>query len=408
MRQLKLRPALTFGLLVTIAMLSLRPATARASAVEKVLFNFDGTDGISPSAGLIFDAAGNLYGTTSSGGANGTGTVFELSPNAHGGWTDKVLYSFGFAPDGVNPMSSLVFDSSGNLYGTTFNGGVDWGTVFELSPGNSTWTETILYTFTGGSDGGAPLAGLVFDAAGNLYGTTERGGAYNSYGTVFELTPGNGKWTETVLHSFGNGTDGRFPVAGVIFDAAGNLYGTTEIGGSHSAGVVFELTPSGSGWKEKIIHTFGSGTDGVGPEAGLTFDGQGNLYGTTHNGGADNYGSVFELSPTATGSWTETRLHNFTYRHDGSQPAAGVTLDSLGNVYGTDDEGGAGGYGVAFEISLIGGKWQFTTLHAFGHGKDGAGPYGGVILDSQGNLYGTTALGGKDADGTVFEITPTP
>jgi len=391
-----------------IATLSLGQGPAWASAHEKVLFNFDGADGTGPSAGLIFDAAGNLYGTTSSGGANGTGTVFELSPNAHGGRTGTVLYSFGFAPDGVNPMSSLIFDGSGNLYGTTFNGGANYGIVYELSPGNGKWTETILYTFTGGSDGGAPLAGLVFDVAGNLYGTTERGGTYNSYGTVFELTPGNGKWTEKVLHSFGNGTDGRFPVAGVIFDTAGNLFGTTEIGGSHSAGVVFELTPAKSGWKEKIIHTFGSGTDGSLPEAGLTFDGQGNLYGTTHNGGAHNYGSVFELSPTPTGGWTETKLHSFRYDYDGSQPAAGVTLDSLGNVYGTAVEGGAYDYGVAFEISLIHGQWQFTTLHAFGHGKDGAWPYGGVILDSEGNLYGTTDAGGENSDGTGFEITPTP
>jgi len=391
-----------------IATLSLGQGTAWASAHEKVLLNLDGADGIGPAAGLIFDAAGNLYGTTAAGGANDTGTVFELSPNGHGGWTENVLYSFGFAPDGVNPMSSLIFDGSGNLYGTTFNGGADYGIVFELSPGNDKWTETILYTFTGGSDGGAPLAGLVFDAAGNLYGTTERGGAYNSYGTVFELTPGNGKWTESVLHSFGNGTDGRFPVAGVIFDAAGNLYGTTEIGGSHSAGLVFELTPGKNTWEEKIIHTFGSGTDGVEPEAGLTLDGQGNLYGTTHGGGAHNYGSVFELSPTPTGGWTEAKLHSFRYESDGSQPAAGVTLDSLGNVYGTAVEGGAYDDGVAFEISLVGGKWQFATLHAFGHGKDGIWPYGGVILDSEGNVYGTTEAGGENTDGTVFEITPTP
>src|ERR1039458_2304305 len=264
-----------------------------AAAQETVLHSFhnNGTDGFGPYyAGLIFDAAGNLYGTTlyggSYGGAPGTGgTVFELTPAAGGGWTEKVLYSFGNVADadGANPFAGLVFDAAGNLYGTTYAGGTYRnGTVFELTPAaGGGWTEKVLHNFNNnGTDGATPLAGLILDAVGNLYGTTQVGGTYN-YGTVFELTPvAGGGWTEKVLHTF-NGTDGFEPSAGLIFDAAGNLYGT--------AGVVFELTPvAGGGWTEQVLN------NGAGP-GGLIFDAAGNLYGTTLEGGTYGLGTVFEL-----------------------------------------------------------------------------------------------------------------
>ena len=289
---------------------------------EKVLHSFNGTDGWSPEAGLIFDAAGNLYGTTEYGGtggncgAYGCGTVFELTPNGSGGWTETVLYSFcpqTGCTDGANPAAGLIFDAAGNLYGTTeYAGAYNSGTVFELTPnGSGGWTETVLYSFCSQAnctDGYGPLAGLIFDASGNLYGTTRDGGAYG-YGTVFELTPtGGGAWTERVLHGFGKGTDGAGPsyYGKLIFDAAGNLYGMTLSGGAYGFGTAFELTPTaGGGWTEQVLYSFNNnGADGISPFAGLTFDAAGNLYGTTWEGGiyscggaGSACGTVFELSP---------------------------------------------------------------------------------------------------------------
>src|ERR1017187_10338672 len=279
-----------------------------AAAQEKVLHNFSGIpDGASPMAGLIWDAAGNLYGTTVWGGTSpscggGCGTVFELTPAAGGGWTEKVLWSFGNGTDGVSPVAGMVFDAAGNLYGTTLYGGTTgFGTVFELTPAaDGTWAEKVLYSFGNGTDGSIPDSGLIFDADGNLYGTTTQGGTFNQTGTVFELTPAaGGIGTEKVLHSFGNGTDGTYPEGGLIFDAAGNLYGTTWGGGAQgNGGTVFELTTAAGGtWPERGLHNFGSGADGAHPGAGLVFDAAGNLYGTTRGGGTYGGGTVFELTP---------------------------------------------------------------------------------------------------------------
>jgi uncharacterized repeat protein (TIGR03803 family) len=284
---------------------------------EKVLYSFCSAgasgchDGSLPGANLVFDAAGNLYGTTEDGGAYGVGTVFQLSPNTNGRWTEKVLHSFGNGTDESQPAGSLIFDPAGNLYGTTTNGGTyGSGTVFQLSRGtNGKWTEKVLHTFGKGKDGKKPVAGLIFDAAGNLYGTTADGGAYGSNdcgfdtgcGTAFQLSPGaNGTWTERALHSFGNGTDGAQPGARLIFDAAGNLYGTTELGGVYGGGTAFRLKLGTNGkWTERVLHSFGNGMDGIGPSAndGLIFDAAGNLYGTTMVGGSHLLGTVFEITP---------------------------------------------------------------------------------------------------------------
>src|SRR5271167_1758353 len=315
---------------------------------DKVLHNFNdnGTDGYYPYASLIFDAAGNLYGTTSFGGAYGYGTVFELTPTAGGGWTETVLHSFGNGTDGAEPYASLIFDAAGNLYGTTQYGGIyHVGTAFELTPtAGGGWTATVLYNFGSrsgsGTDGYWPSS-LILDAAGNLYGTTQRGGTY-SWGIAFELTPAGGSWTETVLHSFGNGTDGLWPQARLIFGATGNLYGTTQFGGTHGVGTVFELTPTADGgWTEQVLHNFGSsGTDGAFTQAGLIFDAAGNLYGTTFEGGSYILGTVFELTPTAGGGWTETVLHSFGNGTDGAYPYASLIFDAVGNLYGTTQHGG--------------------------------------------------------------------
>jgi uncharacterized repeat protein (TIGR03803 family) len=271
-------------------------------------------DGVSPVAGLVFDNEGNLYGTTSKGGTYGRGTVFMLVPSSSGVWTEKVLHNFS-GRDGGGPKAGLIFDASGNLYGTTaFGGDFNFGTVFRLVPvGGGGWTENVLHNFTGGSDGGVPLSGLVFDSAGNLYGTAYDGGvtsacvfvASSGCGTVFQLTPmSSGTWNENVLYAFLGGNDGYNPDAGLILDAGGNLYGTTTSGGSLEAcdgfgcGTVFEVSPSSSGWIENILHIFTGTGDGENPLAGLTIDTSGNLYGTTEIGeGGGCCGTVFELMP---------------------------------------------------------------------------------------------------------------
>ncbi len=384
---------------------------AGGSWTEKVLYSFN-ING--PHSGLIFDAAGNLYGTDGRGGTYGIGTVFELTPQAGGGWTEQVLYTFnGTATDGASPYAGLISDAAGNLYGTTLEGGDSWGTVFELTPqAGGGWTEQVLHSFNAfnGTDGFLPYAGLIFDAAGNLYGTTSGGGTFGG-GTVFELTPqSGGGWTEQVLYSFNqNGTDGYTPEAGVIFDAAGNLYGTTYWGGTYDHGTVFELTAqAGGGWTEQVLHSF-NGTDGSHPNAGLIFDGVGNLYGTTSAGGTYDNGTVFELTAQAGGGWTENVLHSFNDNGtDGYNPQAGLVFDGSRNLYGTTMYGGLNGDGTVFELTpRAGGTWTENVLYDFGNGTDGHGPAAGLIFDGAGNLYGTTLFGGANSYGAVFELTPT-
>lgn len=377
-------------------------------------FDYNGSDGAYPDASLVADAAGNFYGTTSSSGIYNSGVAFELSPNGGGGWTEKLLHNFGEGQDGSAPYGAMIFDTAGNLYGTTTGGGSHGGgTVFELSPnGSGGWTETILLNIGNGADGSAPYCSLVFDRSGNLYGTTSAGGV-DYGGTVFELSPnGRGGWTEAVLHSFGAGTDGAYPPAGLIFDGAGNLYGTTYAGGTSNVGTVFELSPNGGGsWTETVLYGFNNnGSDGNYPYAGLVFDSAGNLYGTTYDGGNSNFGTIYKLSPNGGGGWTETVLHSFDFSTtDGAYPSDSVIFDSAGNFYGTTENGGANYYGTAFEFSPAGGgNWTEALLHSFGGAMDGSVPYGGLIMDRAGNLYGTTVQGGSGAPafGTVFEITP--
>lgn len=396
-------------------------STYAVTQTEKVLFSFQGKKRSFPAGHLIFDAAGNLYGTTGEGGAYGDGSVFELSPTPDGGWTEQVLHSFNFT-NGQYPYANLIFDSVGNLYGTTLRGGAHAnGTVFELLPKvGGGWTEKVLHNFSAtGTEGTSPFTNLIFDAAGNLYGTAYSGGDVacvtdngGACGTVFELSPtGAGDWTLRVLHRF-KGTDGAYPVAGVIFDAFGNLYGTTSGGGPsllNQLGTVFELSPTASGtWAEKVLHHFKTADDGNQPFAGLIFDASGNLYGTTPYGGdgAGSNGTVFELSPTATGDWIEKVLYSFITAADGAVPYAGLIRDAAGNLYGTTSLGGANHYGTVFELSPTGvGKWTERVLRSF-NGADGNDPQAGLIMDTVGNLYGTTVEGGAHRDGTVFEITP--
>jgi uncharacterized repeat protein (TIGR03803 family) len=328
---------------------------------EKVLHSFkeDGSDGGYPEGTMIFDSAGNLYGITDSGGSDYEGTAFELSPAAGGKWTEKILWNFGVS--GGFPAAGMIFDASGNLYGTTASGGsYGGGTAFELSPGTGgTWTATTLhgFTFNTTTDGYFPLSGLLFDSAGNLFGTTYVGGTYGT-GTAFELTRGaGGTWTETVVYNFNNGntgsTDPNSIDAGLIADAAGNLYGTGFNGGDYNSGGVFELTQgTGGAWTATLLHSFGSKSgDGYNPMAGLIFDASGNLYGTTYDGGIYGYGAAFELEHNSNGSWTEKTLHSFNDNgKDGYNPYAGLILGPGGDLYGTTGSGGAYSEGTVFVV----------------------------------------------------------
>jgi uncharacterized repeat protein (TIGR03803 family) len=417
------------------------PGNRPKSYQQIVLHSFLGNpeDGRLPYANLVFDPAGNLYGTTAGGGDGSTpaGTVFELSPQSGGGWSETIIFNFAGNRAGAGPQAGLIFDKAGNLYGTTTYGGSSnctdgCGTVFELSPQTGGgWSQTLMYNFKGGTDGEWPNASLIFDAAGNLYGTTVVGGGGSSLctygcGTVYELSPKSGGWSAKVLYRFqGQNKDGSDPYAGLIFDAAGNLYGTTAYGGSAKCpieiggcGTVFELSPqSGGEWSENVLYNFqGNSLDGAVPHGGLAFDKAGNLYGTTYEGGANQIGTVFELLPESGGVWNQTVLHYFRHNGDGARPYAGVTLDNAGNLYGTTLEGGTGtcekGCGTIFRVARqTGGLWAEKVLYNFAGGEQsGALPYAGVIFDANGNLYGTTLGGGTGpyvgGCGTVFEVTP--
>jgi uncharacterized repeat protein (TIGR03803 family) len=337
---------------------------------ETILHNFGGSnsDGSYPQSGLISDAVGNLYGTTWGGGAYGFGTVFELSPTDGGGWSETIVHSFSNnGIDGMNPVAGVALDKAGNLYGTTNYGGPNYcgtsyqgpyncGVVYELSPRvGGGWSEKLVHAFTNnGKDAVNPYAArLAIDSKGNLYGAAGAGGAYG-YGVAYELTRGaGGNWTEKMLHSFNNnGKDGWGLQGGYVFDAAGNLYGTTSAGGIGTEwGTVYELMPGASGNStEKILLSFNDGKQGDAPEAGVTFDASGNLYGSTFFGGPGGSGTVFKMSPNGSGGWTETILLSFSNSNI-EWPNSPVILDPAGNVYGTTPgESGAGG-GVVYEVT---------------------------------------------------------
>jgi uncharacterized repeat protein (TIGR03803 family) len=386
--------------------------SAQAQAYrESTIYTFTDTpDGSSPWAGLIRDKAGNLYGTTHDGGAYGQGTVFKVDATGKG----TVLYSFTGYPDGANPQAVLFRGGAGNLYGTTtYYGGADlWGAVFEL---NRTGEETVLYSFTGGIDGGYPIGGLVRDHAGSFYGTTVDGGEgsacyYGGCGTVFKV---DATGQETVLHSFTAGTEGQSPVEGLVRDAAGNLYGITYQGGKSTCnngsgtgcGTVFELDHTG---KLTVLHNFMGGKDGAYPDARLIRDASGNLYGTTIEGGRGckpyGCGTVFKVDATG----KETVLHAFTGGAHGVV-ASSLVRDGKGNLYGAAG-GGTYGQGMVFKLDTTG---KQTVLYSFTGGADGGLPVGPLVLDKAGNLYGATIYGGAhgcgvsaNGCGTVFKLVP--
>ena len=413
---------------VTLIMALILAPGAWATVTYKVLHRFNGADGSLPDddSGLIFDASGNLYGTTETGGAYGYGNVFQLTPNPDGSWSESVLYSFSGGSDGANPISGVIFDASGNLYGATNLGG-DYGSgaVYKLTPNlDGTWAENALYSFTGGTDGLWPGIWIV-DATGAIYGTS-MGGEYG-FGAVFKLTPNSdGTWTESLLHSFKTRQNSD-PAGGLIFDKAGNLYGATD-GEYYSqcCGLVYELIPQQDGsWQYKVLHSFTRG-DPAGFSPGgsqLVFDQAGSLYAATaHGGGGGNgcgwggCGTVFKLTPGSDGKWKEHVLYRFKGGMDAAQATANVVFDTAGNLYGTTLHGGDGpcsnfwggsGCGTVYKLTPnSNGGWTEHVLHRF-RGPAGGNPWGGIILDGNGNIYGAASGEGTSGSfGSVFEITP--
>jgi uncharacterized repeat protein (TIGR03803 family) len=383
--------AVAFTILVVLTLVAAPPTQAQTF---KSLYSFaNSPDGATPYGAVIKDKLGNLYGTTIAGGSSGAGTVFEVNPKTR---QETVLYSFTGGADGSQPLAGLVMDKSGNLYGTTKAGGsTGTGTVFEVNP--KTRQETVLYSFTGQPDGATPFSGLVMDKSGNLYGTTFAGGSSND-GIVYKVNIKTQQ--ETVLYSFAGDPDGGEPVYGnLLMDKSGNLYGTTQGGGSSNRGAVWELSAKGT---ETVLYSFTGGKDGGGSDIGgadqsLAMDTKGNLYGTTERGGLGS-GVVFKVNIKTK---TETVLYTFTGSTDGGIPSSGLVRDRKGNFYGTTVSS-ANGDGTVFKVTST----KETVLHRF-HGKDGQNPFrSSLLLDNEGTLYGVTYLGGAHGFGTVFSIKP--
>jgi len=397
---------LTGALICTLLLVASQPAQAQFS----VIHNFSGAgDGGNPYVGLTMDAAGNFYGTTYNGGNQacfeGCGIVFKLMRSGSG-WTFHPLYSFAGGNDGAHPYSRVTIAADGTLYGTTYYGGGTsgcgsngCGTIYHLTappnaPRNAlpTWDETVIHRFSF-SDGAAPQGDLTFDAAGNIYGTTIYGGSGG--GVIYELTPSGGSWTQTVLYT-PEGTAPFYPYGGVILDAAGNLYGVFN-SGPNGPGAVYELSKSGSSWTERSIYAFTGGSDGSLPVGGLIFDSAGNLYGTTTSGGdPDNPdGTAFQLVPSG-GNWIFNLLWTFgpfTLVNADDK----LMIDSAGNLYGTTFYNGGRNAGTIYEL-VHSNNYMSMDLHDFA-GSDGANPMSIIVSDANGNFYGTAIAGGSSGNG---------
>jgi uncharacterized repeat protein (TIGR03803 family) len=423
---------MTLGALAVAVVMTLAAPAAQAQSFT-VLHTFTGAaDGKYPSgAGISMDRAGNLYGTTSYGGQynsncdyfgtqTGCGVVFKMSRRSSG-WTFNVLHSFN-GTDGYSPNQLISVASDGSVYGSTYYGGTGTfctsgcGTLFHLQPPSTfcrsagcPWTATVLHNLQGApNDGSLPDFGaLTFGADGNLYSTAETGGFYNG-GAVYELSRNGDSWSTSLLYSFTGYLDGANPWGGVIFDRAGNIYGTATAAFDGS-GVVFQLARSGSGWTYNVLHTFNYDVDGDIPSGPLVMDSVGNLYGVTESYGPNGGGTIWELSPN-NGSWNFSLVYSFT---DGpySGPIGGLLLDAAGNLYGATIYDGAYNYGSVFKLSPSSNGWTYTSLHDFTGGSDGWYPWSSLSMDANGNLFGVAAFGGGTQDcssgcGVVFEITP--
>lgn len=403
-------------------------AIAQAQTLT-VLHAFTGySDGANPiGTGVTIDRAGNVYGGTGFGGLQGSqcyqsqtcGTLYKLTHRGSN-WTFSTIYSF-HGPDGATPDAPLLFGPDGALYGSTYYGGADCnycGNVFRLQPPptfcasvSCSWKQTVLYDFAGQSDGGQPGFGAMsFDAAGNLYGAASQEGS-NNCGTVFELAHNGSQWSFNLLWTFTGYTDGCSSWSGVVFDPEGNLYGTTTEGGVNQFGTVFELSPSEQKWSLTPLHQFVNASDGNHSLGSLVVDPSGSLFGTNRYGGPGGAGEIFELSPNA-GTWDLTTLHSYSGEVAG--PQGPLVMDSAGNLYGTSLESGKYGWGNVFKLTPSGSGFTYTDLYDFTGGSDGGWPTGQIVMDANGDLFGVTEIGGiKGGDicgtygcGLVWELTP--
>lgn len=406
--------AMDFWTAMASALLLIFAAQAQAQTFQVLHAFAGGRDGANPGDGLTIDRAGNLYGSASAGGnqvsgcsnaygTTGCGTVFELA-RAGPGWILRPLYEF-TGTTNAEPSLGVVFGPDGALYGLTAgtrgNGG-----VFRLVPPASicpsftcSWQETVLHQFTGQPDGSSPTSRVVFDSAGNIFGTTFFGGAYNR-GAAYELSPGNGGWTESVIQSFNWNSQGlgvTFPAGYMAIDSQNNIYGAAYCNQTLGCfyGSVFQLQPSQSGWTLNDLYDF-NGFNGYAP-AGVIRDPAGNIYGVTTGAAGNDSGTIYEISPS-NGGWNYSLVYDFGFEDN----ASGLVMDSAGNLYGVNSSQFNDGY--VFKLTRAGNGWSFSTLHTF-HGADGAGPYGQLVLDSAGNLYGTTVQGGTYSYGVIWEIT---
>jgi uncharacterized repeat protein (TIGR03803 family) len=448
---MKFPAALLFSRSALLLLFCYALSNSASAQTFQVIHGFTGSaDGANPVATLTLDAGGNIFGTTASGGnfagpncggIGGCGIAFKMTQK-NSAWVLNPLYNFTGGMDGAGPEGPLTFGPEGSLYGSASGGCVSGGcpdnyfpgcgAVFKLRPSASfcrtvlcLWTETTLYGFTDLSDGSSPSSALSFDSAGNIYGTTYSGGlasnnpcgnGFRGCGIVYQLTPNGPGWQKTAIHSFTGEDDGGAPIAGVVLDSAGNLYGTTEVGGSNNRGVVYQLSKEGSGWAETVLYAFRAEEDGGYPTAGLVADAAGNFYGATQSGGTDGGGTIFKLTKTG-GSWIYEVLYSLPGAQGGG-PYSSLTLDHAGNLFGTTLAGGAYQCGNVFKLARSGGGWSYLNLHEFTCGADGGAPYGGVSLDQNGNLFGTTVWYGPSGQvycgsdtgpagcGVVWKITP--
>jgi uncharacterized repeat protein (TIGR03803 family) len=416
-----LRPAVFAMMVCVLTIGCLRPAQAQN---YRVIHSFTGNgDGYQPYAGLTIDRGGHLYGTTSEFWA---GTVFEMK-QVNGAWILNTIFTFD-VNNGLIPYSKVVFGPGGSMFGTTLEGGDGFcefgcGAVYNIRPPQTVcksvscpWSGTAIASFSGGNDGYDPnFVDPVFDQQGNLYGTTALGGSHG-LGNVFKLTHSGGTWTASNIYEF-SGPDGTAPFSGLVWDQAGNLYGTTGYGGQFDYGTVYRLSPSGGGWTLTTLYSFQNTTDGEHPSAALILDGAGNLYGATVAGGSGGGGTVFKLAPSG-GTYTFSVLHSFNGIVGNFYPGVfnALVLDAAGSLYGSVFAATTNGEGAIFKLTpSVGGTWTYTSLHDFG-GPEGANPVGSVAFDANGNLFGTTLGGGLNSQncesegpagcGVVWEITP--
>lgn len=398
------------GALFIFTAIALMATAAWAASTTNLVYSFAGsTDGEYTDTELVRDSAGNLYGTSVQGGTYGGGTVFQVTTAG----VHTVLYNFTGGADGGEPYKGVTLDAQGDLYGTAVTGGGGsceggCGVVFKLTNSGGVWTQSVIHTFLGGTDGSGPGSPVSIDSHGNVYGTTPTGGAFGM-GTVYQLKSGANGWKIRILHTFSGGADGGGGSAGrLLIDAAGNLFGACTVGGVHGFGTIFQMSFNQGSWKFTTLYAFRDQPDGALPYGGLVMDKQGNLFGTTYYAGANDLGTVYKLS-YSNGTWTEKVLYSFKGGLDGASPISSLAADSAGNFYGTTSDGGAStcSCGVIFKMThTSSGKWGESVVYRFPGTPNPGFAYNGMISGAGGTFYGATVHGGSTNDGAIYEFLP--